>query len=275
MTSDRTTSSRPSWPVPAIAARRAAVAPDGALGGAPHDRDASLWCTIRGSRRPSPSGWAGSTRRTTSACQIPAARGLRRGDPRRGLRAAVVGGMGGSSLAPDVLGGRSGWRGLARRCASSTRPTRRPSPRPSTTSTRSQTLFIVATKSGTTTEPLAFQADAWDRLEAAIHEPGTAHEQPGDFMVAITDPGKSVDAIPHHDQLRELFLNPPDIGGRYSRADLRRTRPGRADGARPRSAARVAPRRCSASAASHDPPATRALALGLAIGHARRAAATS
>jgi hypothetical protein len=35
-------------------------------------------------------------------------------------------------------------------------------------------------------------------------------------MVAVTDPGKSVEAIPHHDDLREVFLNPPDIGGRYS-----------------------------------------------------------
>ena len=32
----------------------------------------------------------------------------------------------------------------------------------------------------------------------------------------ITDPGKSVDAIKHHDDVREVFLNPPDIGGRYS-----------------------------------------------------------
>jgi hypothetical protein len=35
-------------------------------------------------------------------------------------------------------------------------------------------------------------------------------------MIAITDPGRSVEAIPHHDTLREVFLNPPDIGGRYS-----------------------------------------------------------
>jgi hypothetical protein len=35
-------------------------------------------------------------------------------------------------------------------------------------------------------------------------------------MIAITDPGKSVEAIAHHDELREVFLNPPDIGGRYS-----------------------------------------------------------
>ena len=35
-------------------------------------------------------------------------------------------------------------------------------------------------------------------------------------MVAITDPGASLEAIPHHDEFREVFLNPPDIGGRYS-----------------------------------------------------------
>jgi hypothetical protein len=35
-------------------------------------------------------------------------------------------------------------------------------------------------------------------------------------VVAITDPGPSLEAIPHHDEFREVFLNPPDIGGRYS-----------------------------------------------------------
>jgi hypothetical protein len=35
-------------------------------------------------------------------------------------------------------------------------------------------------------------------------------------MVAITDPGKPFEAIPHHDDLRGAFLNPPDVGGRYS-----------------------------------------------------------
>ncbi|HET7473170.1 MAG TPA: hypothetical protein VFJ71_08610, partial [Candidatus Limnocylindrales bacterium] len=79
------------------------------------------------------------------------------------------------------------------------------------------TLWIVASKSGTTTEPLAFQADAWDRAEKALrshHAPRNEHA--GELQVAITDPGKSVEAIPHHDALREVFLNPPDIGGRYS-----------------------------------------------------------
>jgi hypothetical protein len=73
----------------------------------------------------------------------------------------------------------------------------------------------VASKSGTTTEPLAFMADAWARVEAALEAAGS-EQNPGEFFVAITDPGRSLDAIPHRDDLRERFLNPPDIGGRYS-----------------------------------------------------------
>jgi hypothetical protein len=78
-----------------------------------------------------------------------------------------------------------------------------------------QTLWIVASKSGTTTEPLAFMADAWARVEAALEAAGS-EQNPGEFFVAITDPGRSLEAIPHRDDLRERFLNPPDIGGRYS-----------------------------------------------------------
>ncbi|MBF8289344.1 MAG: Phosphoglucose isomerase, partial [Chloroflexi bacterium] len=77
------------------------------------------------------------------------------------------------------------------------------------------TLWIVASKSGTTTEPMAFLADAWARVGAAL-KAAASDQGPGDFFVAITDPGRSIEAIPHHDELREVFLNPPDIGGRYS-----------------------------------------------------------
>ena len=44
----------------------------------------------------------------------------------------------------------------------------------------------------------------------------TATSGPGAYFAAITDPGRSVEAIAHHDDFREVFLNPPDIGGRYS-----------------------------------------------------------
>ena len=147
--------------------------------------------------------------------QIPALEGFGEGIREAGFRTAVVMGMGGSSLAPEVLhrtfGTVDGWLDL--RILDSTDPLA--VARTVDDLDPLSTLWIVASKSGTTTEPLAFQADAWARLEATLELRG-AGQRPGDFMIAITDPGKSVAAVPHHDDLREVFLNPPDIGGRYS-----------------------------------------------------------
>jgi hypothetical protein len=78
------------------------------------------------------------------------------------------------------------------------------------------TLFIVGSKSGTTTETLAFRADAWERFHDALRAHGVRMESPGEFMVAVTDPGKSLAAIPHQDDMRGVFLNPESVGGRYS-----------------------------------------------------------
>jgi glucose-6-phosphate isomerase len=147
--------------------------------------------------------------------QIPALEGFAVGARDAGFTTAVVMGMGGSSLAPDVLartfGVRAGW--LDVRILDSTDPEN--VGRVLDDLDPLSTLFLVASKSGTTTEPLAFQAEAWARVEAALERAGS-DQKVGDFIAAITDPGKSVEAIPHHDELREVFLNPPDIGGRYS-----------------------------------------------------------
>jgi hypothetical protein len=125
--------------------------------------------------------------------------------------------MGGSSLAPDVLsrafGPSDDW--LALRVLDSTDPAAVAAAVDDLEPLA--TLFIIASKSGTTTEPQAFQADAWARAEAAlraVHAP--RYEHAGEMMIAISDPGKGIESIPHHDALREYFLNPPDIGGRYS-----------------------------------------------------------
>jgi transaldolase/glucose-6-phosphate isomerase len=149
--------------------------------------------------------------------QIAAVEGFGEGIRDAGFTTAVVAGMGGSSLAPDVLartfGTADGW--LALRVLDSTDPAAVAAVVDDLDPLA--TLFIIASKSGTTTEPLAFQADAWARIEAALrshHAPRNEHA--GELMIAITDPGKSVEAIPHHDELREVFLNPPDIGGRYA-----------------------------------------------------------
>jgi transaldolase / glucose-6-phosphate isomerase len=147
--------------------------------------------------------------------QAPALEGFGDGAREAGFDTAVVMGMGGSSLAPDILhrtfGTTEGY--LALRILDSTDPA-------AVAATVDdldplETLWIVASKSGTTTEPLAFMADAWARVEAALEE-RDADQRPGEFFAAITDPGKSLASIPHHDELREQLLNPPDIGGRYS-----------------------------------------------------------
>jgi transaldolase / glucose-6-phosphate isomerase len=149
------------------------------------------------------------------ALQAAALEGFGDGVRDAGFDTAVVMGMGGSSLAPDILhrtfGSAEGYLGL--RILDSTDPAAVAAVVDDLDPL--ETLWIVASKSGTTTEPLAFMADAWARVEAALEARGS-DQRPGEFFAAITDPGKSLNAIPHHDELREAFLNPPDIGGRYS-----------------------------------------------------------
>ena len=125
--------------------------------------------------------------------QVAALEGFGEGIRDAGFTTAIVAGMGGSSLAPEVLvrtfGTSEGWLDL--RVLDSTDPA-------AVAATVDDldplaTLFIVASKSGTTTEPLAFQADAWDRAERALrsgHAPRNEHA--GELMVAITDPGRSL-----------------------------------------------------------------------------------
>jgi glucose-6-phosphate isomerase len=147
--------------------------------------------------------------------QVAALEGFGRGIHDAGFRHAVVMGMGGSSLAPEVLARTFGVAdgGIPVSVLDSTDPDAVGAALDALDPL--STLFIVASKSGTTTEPLAFQAEAWARLEAVL-EANRAEQSPAEFMVAITDPGRSIESIPHHDELREIFLNPPDVGGRYS-----------------------------------------------------------
>jgi len=134
-----------------------------------------------------------------------------------GYTTVVVAGMGGSSLAPDVLhrtfGSQEGYPDL--RILDSTDPAYVAATLDDLDPLK--TLVLVASKSGTTTEPNAFLAYAWNRahtaLDAVRHH---TYENPGGFVAAISDPGRSIEAIPHHDEFREVFLNPTDIGGRYS-----------------------------------------------------------
>ncbi len=181
------------------------------------DRDTSLWYANERVREGIADrlGWLDSPRHFTE--QIAALEGFGEGIRESGFTTAVVGGMGGSSLAPEVFhevfGTTQDWLDL--RVLDTTDPLG--VSRAVDDLDPLDTLWIVASKSGTTTEPLAFWADFWDRAEKALRAShAKVYEHPGELAVAVTDPGKSLEAIPHHGDFREVFLNPPDIGGRYS-----------------------------------------------------------
>jgi len=181
------------------------------------DRDVTLWSTDPrvGAGIAERLGWLDAP--AHFANQIAALEGFGDAVVDQGFTTAIVAGMGGSSLAPDVLhrtfGTQEGYLDL--RILDSTDPANIGAVFDDLDPL--QTLVLVASKSGTTTEPNAFLAEAWARAEAALDlRHHHTQEQPGGFIAAISDPGRSIEAIPHHDDFREVFLNPPDIGGRYS-----------------------------------------------------------
>ena len=119
-------------------------------------------------------------------------------------------GMGGSSLCPDVL--RHTFGHMRGHPALHVLDTTDPG---TILSLRSRldpadTLFIVASKSGTTTETLSHYA----YFREAVEKAGV--KQPGRNFAAITDPGTSLEKQARTDGFRWVFGNPPDIGGRYS-----------------------------------------------------------
>jgi RpiB/LacA/LacB family sugar-phosphate isomerase len=74
----------------------------------------------------------------------------------------------------------------------------------------SRTLFVVSSKSGTTTETMAAYAFFRGQVE------GASSPRPGMQFVAITDPGRPLDKLATETGFRRTFLNPASIGGRYS-----------------------------------------------------------
>src|SRR3989441_1266785 len=127
-----------------------------------------------------------------------------------GFQHAVLLGMGGSTLAPEVLravlGAEPGAPAFT--MLDSTDPAAIRAVERSIPLTR--TLFLVASKSGTTIEPNALSAYFRERLAAA------GVERPGRHLVAITDEGTALHELAQHDGYRDIFVNPSDIGGRYS-----------------------------------------------------------
>ncbi|MFZ0966858.1 MAG: bifunctional transaldolase/phosoglucose isomerase [Candidatus Acidiferrales bacterium] len=126
-----------------------------------------------------------------------------------GFTHAVVLGMGGSSLAPEVFektfGSRDGYPVL--HVLDSTHPAAITALEDSID--LRHTLFIVSSKSGTTTEPNSFFYYFWRRV--SDHE-----RSAGRHFIAITDPGTPLQILAEQRDFRRVFLATPDVGGRYS-----------------------------------------------------------
>ena len=169
-------------------------------------RDASLWT---GADEASWLGWldvAGEQLGRASALRELAAEAR----AERFTHALVLG-MGGSSLCPEVLKmtfGRIGGhpelfvldstdpaqiRGIERRID------------------LAHTLFIVSSKSGTTLEPNIFMQYFFDRARQAV-----GPERAGTRFIAITDPGSKLTQVAKADRFRRVLAGVPSIGGRYS-----------------------------------------------------------
>mgnify|MGYP000365567518 CR=1 FL=1 len=74
----------------------------------------------------------------------------------------------------------------------------------------SKTVCIVASKSGSTTEPLVFQKYFYDRMQQAVGE------KAGQHFIAITDPGSLLEGVATKLKFRHILPGVPEIGGRYS-----------------------------------------------------------
>ena len=143
--------------------------------------------------------------------QISALETFAAGVKAEGFRHVVLLGMGGSSLGPEVLrrvfGSAEGHPKLivldstvpawVRATTSIIDPTR--------------TLFLVSSKSGSTLESNTL----YSYFRSVVDELVT-NEQAGGHFVAITDPGTNLEKLAREHGFRHVFLNPPNIGGRYS-----------------------------------------------------------
>ncbi len=143
--------------------------------------------------------------------QVPALQSFAQEVRDAGFRHVVLLGMGGSALGSEVLrqifGSAEGYPELI--MLDSTVPASVQSV--TETIDPAHTLFLVSSKSGTTTEPLSLFQYFRSLVESAVGKDRTERN-----FVVITDPGTPLASLGREAGFRHVFLNPPDVGGRYS-----------------------------------------------------------
>ena len=132
-----------------------------------------------------------------------------------GFTHALLVGMGGSSLAPEVFrltfGVKDGYLNLT--VIDNTHP--EVVKEFSGKLEFEKTLFIVSTKSGGTVETISFMKYFYNKALKVIGK-----NNAGEHFIAITDPGSGLEKMAKDLTFRKVFLNDPNIGGRYSALSL-------------------------------------------------------
>ncbi len=191
-------------PLQAAVRKHSAAAEEDHLEQRLRDADATLWGPPGTPEIANRLGWLTIAERSLQ--QVPQLRELAAQAAADGLSDAVLLGMGGSSLAPEVLrrtfGGGSA--GLRLHVLDTTDPATIRATQAALDPQR--TLFIVSSKSGGTIEPLSLFA----------HFLQFAGADSGRRFIAITDPGTGLERLAAEHGFRHVFHGDPEIGGRYS-----------------------------------------------------------
>ncbi len=168
--------------------------------------DASLWT---GGDEGKWTGWLTVAR--DQLADLGALRALAAEVREAGFTDAVLLGMGGSSLCPEMLaetfGAADGHPVL--HVLDSTDPEQVQTTADAVT--LETTLFVVSSKSGSTLEPNIFEDFFFTRLSEAVGKARAARQ-----FIAVTDPGSALEELASANGFRHIFPGVPSIGGRYS-----------------------------------------------------------
>ncbi len=168
--------------------------------------DASLWT---GTDENKWLGWLGITQEQVA--HLNALQEISADVKKAGFQHALLLGMGGSSLCPEVLrltfGKIAGYPEL--HVLDSTDPAQIQAIEQKLD--LSSTLCIVSSKSGSTLEPNIYKQYFFDRIKQKVGE-----SEVGKRFIAVTDPGSKMQSVAEKDKFRKIFMGVPSIGGRYS-----------------------------------------------------------
>jgi glucose-6-phosphate isomerase len=137
---------------------------------------------------------------------LPRLRRLREELSADGIDHVVLAGMGGSSLAPEVIARTAG---VELTVLDTTDPQQ---VHAAIADRLERSVVVVSSKSGGTVETDSHRRAYWAAFRAA----GLSEEETGRHFVAVTDPGSPLEAAAKEAGFREVVLADPNVGGRYS-----------------------------------------------------------